>query len=105
MSDLRRDWDAPDELLVSSCHIETLRTRLRERIVWELTPEENLETPEAVWGEIAQELELTGNRLVRLAARLRATSAQRLSTTMGAHFRPRPDRARLISESPTQAQA
>ena len=70
-------WVGPDEDLVKCCHLETLRERIRGRIVWELTPEAAAETPEAVLTEIALELELTGNRLVRLAARLRAAIAQR----------------------------
>jgi len=63
--------------LVKCCHLETLRERKRGRIVWDLTPEAAAETPEAVLTDIALELELTGNRLVRLAARLRAATAQR----------------------------
>jgi hypothetical protein len=70
-------WVGPDEDLVKCCHLETLRYRKRGMIEWELTPEAAAETPEAVLTEIALELELTGNRLVRLAARLRAATAQR----------------------------
>ena len=51
--------------------------------MWELAPEAAAETPEAVLTEIALELELTGNRVVRLAARLREVSAQRPSPPMG----------------------
>ncbi len=70
-------WVGTEEDLVKCCHLETLRERKRGMNVWELTPEAAAETPEAVLTDIALELELTGNRLVRLAARLRAATAQR----------------------------
>ena len=91
-------WVGPDEHLVKCHHVETLRTRIRAKIVQE--PEAPVETPEAVFREIAQELELTGNRLVRLAARLRDVSAQRPSTYVDARCRPRPERPRLIEPPP-----
>ena len=93
-------WESLDEDFVRCRHVETLRTRLRANIEWELTPEETLETPGAVLRETAREAELTGNRLVRLAVRLRDVSAQRPSTYVDARCRPRPDRARLITQSP-----
>jgi hypothetical protein len=70
-------WVAPHEDLVKCCHLETLQYRKRGMIEWQLTPEAAAETPEAVLTDIALELELTGNRLVRLAARLRSATAQR----------------------------
>ena len=97
-------WESMDEDLVRCRHVETLRSRLRANIEWELTPEDPLETPGAVLREIAQELELTGNRLVRLAVRLRDVSAQRPSTCVDARCRPRPERAMLTAskEPPPQ---
>ena len=70
-------WVGPDEDLVKCCHLESLRERKRGTREWRLTPQAAAETPEAVLTDIAQELELTGNRLVRLAARLRSAIAQR----------------------------
>ena len=82
-------WVAPNEDLVKCCHFETLQYRKRGMIEWRLTTEAEqaaAETPEAVpteitlrevCVEIALELELTGNRLIRLAERLRSATAQR----------------------------
>jgi hypothetical protein len=82
-------WVAPNEDLVKCCHLETLQYRKRGMIEWRLTTEAEqaaAETPEAVpteitlreaCVEIALELELTGNRLIRLAERLRSATAQR----------------------------
>ena len=70
-------WVGPEESLVKCCHLETLRERKRNRREWRLVREAAAETPEAVLTDIAQELELTGNRLVCLAARLRSAIAQR----------------------------
>ena len=70
-------WVAPNEDLVKCCHLETLQYRKRGMIEWRLTTEAAAETPEAVLTEIALELELTGNRLIRLAERLRSATAQR----------------------------
>ena len=82
-------WVAPNEDLVKCCHLETLQYRKRGMIEWRLTTEAeqaSAETPEAApteitlreaCVEIALELELTGNRLIRLAERLRSATAQR----------------------------
>mgnify|MGYP002809552021 FL=1 len=70
-------WVAPNEDLVKCCHLETLQYRKRGMIEWRLTTEAAAETPEAVLTDIALELELTGNRLIRLAERLRSATAQR----------------------------
>ena len=77
-------WVAPHEDLVKCCHLETLQYRKRGMIEWRLTTEAeqaSAETPEAApteitlreaCVEIALELELTGNRLIHLAERLRS---------------------------------
>ena len=67
-----------------------------------MTPVEDTERAEAILGDIATELELTGNRLVRLAARLRDVSAQDLNLIR--RPRPRPDLPRLIPKAPPNAE-
>ena len=72
-------WVGTEEKNVTCCHLESLRERTRGRGTreWRLTHPAAAETLEALLTDIAQELELTGNRLVCLAARLRSATAQR----------------------------